>query len=69
MLHVDNDDYLYRRREAFAAEKAREIESGSDVNRTSIEMDDGDEESAFSAVHRPARSELLKITESINVVK
>jgi hypothetical protein len=57
-----------RKREAFAAEKAREIESGSDVNRTSVELDDGDEESAFSAVHRPGRSEPFAIMQLIEVL-
>jgi hypothetical protein len=43
--------FCYRQREARAAELAREIE-GSGSNKLGIELENGDEEEAFSAVVR-----------------
>lgn len=48
----------YREREAYAAEVARQIE-GNVSSRNAIELENGDEEEAFSAVVRPHRGKLF----------
>ena len=50
-LKTDKDSAEYRKMEAIADAKAREIE-GSGTNKLAIELENGDEEEAFSAVVR-----------------
>ena len=50
--------FKYREREAYAAEVARQIE-GNVSSRNAIELENGDEEEAFSAVVRPHRGKLF----------
>ena len=59
-LYICGPEFIcFREREARAAELAREIE-GSVSSRSGIEMENGDEEEAFSAVVRP-QSKLLNL--------
>ena len=62
--------FCHREREALAYELAREIE-GSQSSRNAVELDNGDEEEAFSAVVRPQKglfSEKLPNKQRSNVL-